>query len=300
MSDQPPPGVPQPPSENQVPDPWAAAQESDFLYRPPQPGETPQGAPYQGGQAWGAQGDSHWGAIPGSRPDTDPYAEKKVGPLPRAESAEVKTGKRLAIGCGVAAVLVALVGIVAGFVYFRSSTKSGIESIDAALATKARLALDQAVRDQQIYFAQNDKYTDDPVTLMRQGGNARYVKGTATSGLDEVAVQLCDDVSGVIMQTQVKKDVYFAAFISVIDSVPYWARGQQPCPTSLDDSGSPGEPWSSSDAVLTGKTPTGEPRSVVPPSGPPSVDPDEDSGPLSPTPTGRYPTPTDLDESPFP
>lgn len=300
MSDQPPPRVPQPPSENQVPDPWAAAQQSEFLYRPPQPGEAPEAAPYQGSQAWSTQSDARWGAVPGSRPDTDPYAEKKVGPLPRAESPEVKAGRRLAIGCGVAAVLVALIGIVAGILYFRSSTKSGIESIDAALAAKARLALDQAVRDQQIYFSQNEKYTDDPVTLMRQGGSTRYVKGTATTGLEEVAVQLCDDVSGVIMQTQVKKDFYFAAFISMFDSAPYWARGQQACPTSLNDSGNPGEPWGHSDAVLTGKTPSGEPRIAVPPSRSPSIEPDEDPGPLGPTSTRSTPTPTGLDESPFP
>lgn len=300
MSDQPPAGVPQPPPENQVPDPWAAAQQSEFLYRPPQPGETPQGAHYQGGQDWGGQGDTRWGAVAGSRPDTDPYAEKKVGPLKRAESDEVKTGKRLAIGCGVLAVLIGLVGIVAGVLYYRSTTKSGIEAIDSALAAKAQLALDQAVRDQSMYFAQHDKYTDDPLVLARQGGNSKYVKGTVTTDRDQVAVELCEDAGGVVMQTQVKKDVYFAVFISSFVSTPYWARGQQSCPLSLDDNGSPGEPWSYSSDVLTGKTPTGEPRSVTPPGRSPSPDPDEDSGPLGPSPTGRYPTPTSLDESPFP
>ncbi|RIK09150.1 MAG: hypothetical protein DCC49_07125 [Acidobacteria bacterium] len=200
----------------------------------------------------------------------------------------------------VVAVIVGIAGIIVGVLYFRSSTKSGIESIDAALAAKAQLALDQAVRDQLMYLAQHDKFTDDPGALSRQGGSAKYVRGTATTDRDSVAVQLCDDVNGVIMQTQVKKDVYFAAFVSVFDSVPYWARGQQSCPLSLDDSGSPGDPWSYSSEVLTGKTPTGEPRTGSPPSRSPSPDADEDSGSPAPTSTRRYPTPTGYDESPFP
>lgn len=296
MSDQPPPGAPYPPAENQVPDPWAAAQQSEFVYDPQQQSSGAQGEQQQGGQQWGQTGDSRWGAVPGSRMDTDPYAEQKVGPLPRAEAPEVKTGKRLAIGCGVAAVLVGLVGIVAAVIYYRTTTKSGIEAIDTALATKARVSLEQAVRDEQLYLAQHDKYTDSPPELARQGSTNRYVNGTATTNMEEIAVLLCEDVSGVLLQTQVKKETYFAVFMSLNGSTPYWARGQQACPVSIDDEGNPGDPWSYSDAVLTGKTPTGPPKTVDPPTRKPTSDPDSDSGPLVPSSTGRG----DTYESPFP
>lgn len=282
------------PPNNEESDPWAAAQKSDFVYRPSQ--DSGQGQPVDdsAGHLLGASYQTGWGAVPGSRLDTDPYAEKKIGPLSRGESDEVRAGKRLAAGCFVVAVLVGIAGIVAVVMYYRTTTRSGIEAIEAGLAAKARSALNQAVRDQQTYFAQNDRFTDDPVELMRQGTQLRYVTGTDVDNLEDVAVKLCNDVEGVLIQKRVTKSTYFAAFLNSRGAYPYWARDQQACPNSLDENGTPGGPWSLSDGVLTGEGSTGQSTHMPSPlKRSPAPTSDDNPGPVFPSPPGRFPTPTE-------
>lgn len=157
----------------------------------------------------------------------------------------------MALGCGIVALIVVAAAGVTFALFYRSIAKHGVESVETGMALAAKVQLQQAARSEQTYFAQNERFSDDPETMKRANATLIWVHGTEVSNRDEIAVLDCQ--GGVLIQKKVTETRYFAEFLPLGNQSPFYLADRQPeCP-EIDTEGRLPNGWSPTDDVYGAK-----------------------------------------------
>ena len=259
-------------------DAWRRAQEGPFQLRV---GSGPHAKDAGvGGASAPAKAGPGDGSYAGRQPPLSPQASGRVLSSEDLESLRARSRRRgLPSGLVVAAVvmgasLLLAIGIVAASRSYLQGSKQVVSAaIDSAERADAEIALQNALYNEQLFYTERGRYSDDPAELEARQSGVAWVRGDSPEEARKVYVLLCDDAGkSVLLQYLSERGHIFAVYRSATGGQTLYARGPARCPAVSAAGGltsgwseDPNKAWAGS-APSTGSE---APEDILPPQGGP-------------------------------